>query len=117
MLAKVQRAYEQRGIAVLPLSVDEPEQESKIAPMLKEYGFKGPFYVATRPLDEIKAALSAEWPGNIPVSFLLDGSGNGKYFFTAQVYENELTPKLDLYLRGALEVGKSNFGVAPGKTF
>lgn len=117
MLAKVQRAYEKRGITILPLSVDESEQESKIGPMLKEYGFAGPYYVATRPLDELKMTLSSEWPGNIPVSFLLDGNGNGKYYFTAQVYENELTPKLDLHLRGALEAGKINFGVAPGKTF
>jgi hypothetical protein len=117
MLAKVTRAYEGKKVAVLPISVDEPEQEHLVAPMLKGYGFDGPFYIATRPLDELKSTLSTDWPGNIPVTFLLDSMANRKYFWTAQVYEEELTPKLDQFLRGNLESGKSNFGVAPGKTF
>jgi hypothetical protein len=116
MLAKVHQKYEAQGFAVLPLSVDEPEQESKIAPMLKEYGFDGPYYVATRPLDALKRSLSENWPGNIPVSFLLGSSAQRLYFWTAEVYENELTPKVDLFLQGKLVPGQTDFAVAPGKT-
>jgi hypothetical protein len=117
MLAKINRQYAQQRLAVLPLSVDEPEQESKIAPMLKAYGFDGPYYIAARPLDELKRTLSENWPGNIPVTFLLDGAARRIFFWTAQVYDSELTPKLDLFLQGKLESGQANFGVAPGKTF
>jgi len=116
MLAKVQKAYAKRGIAVLPISVDEPDQESKIAPIMKEFGFTEPFYVASRPLEDLKRSLSEKWPGNIPVTFLLDRDTKRVFFWTAQVYEEELVPKLDLFLRGKLTPGRANFAVAPGKT-
>lgn len=117
MLAKLQQRYASQGIAVLPLSVDDPEQEPKVAGMLEGYGFTGPFYVATRPLEDIKRRLNEAWPGNIPVSFLFDQEAQRRFFWTAQVYENELTPKLDRFLEGKLETGQANFGIAPGKTF
>jgi hypothetical protein len=116
MLARISASYTQQGLTVLPLSVDEPEQEAKIAPILREFGFNGPYYVAARPLDEIKRSLSPNWPGNIPVSFLLDRSAGRRFFWTAQVYEAELRPKLDLFFQGKLESGRADFAVAPGKT-
>jgi hypothetical protein len=117
MLAKIQQQYASRGIAVLPLSVDEPEAEAKIPGMLTGYGFQGPFYVAARPLDDIKRHLNERWPGNIPVSFLFNAEAKRHFFWTAQIYENELTPRLEQFLAGKLESGQANFGVAPGKTF
>jgi thiol-disulfide isomerase/thioredoxin len=114
MLAKVSKAYQPRGITVLPLSVDEPENDDKIAEVLHGLGFAPPYYVAKPPIAALKEALYAGWPGNIPVSFLLDGDAGRRYFFNAEVYEEELTPKLDAMLAGTLIEGKSNFGVAPG---
>lgn len=116
MLAKVHQRYVARGISVVPVSVDEPDSESKIIPMLKSYGFSGPYYVASRPLDSLKAKLGGAWPGNIPVSFLLDGSGRVRFFWTAEVYEEELVPKLDSFLAGKLSETRADFKVAPGKT-
>jgi thiol-disulfide isomerase/thioredoxin len=116
MLAKVSARFENRGLVVLPLSVDEPENESKVAPMLKEFGFAGPYYVASRPLDALKRSLDPTWPGNIPVSFLLDGKATRRFFWTAQVYESELLPKLEAFLSGSLDAGRADFPVAPGKT-
>ncbi|MGC4067632.1 MAG: TlpA disulfide reductase family protein [Polyangiaceae bacterium] len=116
MLAKVSMRLENRGLVVLPLSVDEPENESKIAPMLKEFGFHGPYYVAQRPLEALKQSLDPTWPGNIPVSFLLDDKATRRFFWTAQVYESELLPKLEAFLAGALDRGRADFPVAPGKT-
>lgn len=115
MLAKVAKAYKDRGIAVLPLSVDDPESEAKIAEVLGGFGFEPPYYVVKPPIGEMKTALYEGWPGNIPVTFLLEGSAKRRYFFNAEVYENELVPKLDALLAGTLPEGQSNFGVAPGK--
>jgi thiol-disulfide isomerase/thioredoxin len=115
MLAKVAKAYKDRGIAVLPLSVDDAESEVKIAEVLGGFGFEPPYYVVKPPIGEMKTALYEGWPGNIPVTFLLEGSAKRRYFFNAEVYENELTPKLDALLSGTLPEGQSNFGVAPGK--
>jgi len=115
LLAKVAKAYQERGIAVLPLSVDDSEGEPQIAEVLRGAGFEPPYYVVKPPIGDMKAALYDGWPGNIPVTFLLDGNAQRRYFFNAEVYENELVPKLDAMLAGTLPVGQSNFGVAPGK--
>jgi thiol-disulfide isomerase/thioredoxin len=117
LLAKIQREYRERGLEVLPLSVDEPEKYKEIAPMLKSYGFAGPYFVIAEPLAAMKRYLSEKWQGNVPVSFLLGADATRHYFFAAEVFENELRPKLELFLQGNLETGEANFAVAPGKTF
>jgi hypothetical protein len=117
MLAKLSARFASRGLVVLPISVDEPKDEDKIAPMLKGFGFDGPYYVAEQPLEPLKQSLDPTWPGNIPVSFLLDGSAKRRFFWTAQVYESELLPKLEAFLSGSLDSGRADFPVAPGKTF
>lgn len=114
MLAKVSKAYASKGILVIPLSVDEPEDESKIPNLLREFGFDPPYYVATPPIDAWKSALHPEWPGNIPVSFILDSFARRRYFFNTEVYENELTPKLDALLDGSLLDGATKHGLTPG---
>lgn len=115
MLGKVSKDYAGRGITVLPLSVDDPDGEPLIPEVLSSFGFKPPYYVVQSPIEEMKAALFKGWSGNIPVSFLLDADASRRYFFNAEVYENELTPKLDAMLAGTLPVGQSNFGVTAGK--
>jgi thiol-disulfide isomerase/thioredoxin len=114
MLSKVAKAYKAKGITVLPLSVDGPDGQPKIAGILSSFGFEPPYYVVTPPVGDMKAALYEGWQGNIPVSFLLDGKAERRYFFNAEVYENELTPKLDAMLAGTLPAGQSNFAIAPG---
>jgi thiol-disulfide isomerase/thioredoxin len=116
MLAKVSKAYRERGITVLPLSVDGPDGQTKIAELLAGFGFEPPYYVVKPPMDAMKAALYTGWLGNIPASFLLDGSATRRYFFNAEVFEPELTPKLDALLAGTLAAGQSDFRVAPGQT-
>ena len=115
MLAKIGKDYAARGIAVVPLSVDDAEGESKVPEILRSFGFEAPYYVAKPPIADMKEALYEGWPGNIPVTFLLNGNAERRYFFNAEVYETELVPKLDALLSGTLPVGESNFGVAPGK--
>lgn len=114
MLARVAKAYARKGIAILPLSVDEPSAEPKVSMMLREFGFEPPFYVGKPPLAAMKQALNPDWPGNVPVSFILDAQGVRRYFFNTEVYEEELTPKLDALLKGGLVDGESKHGTAPG---
>jgi thiol-disulfide isomerase/thioredoxin len=116
MLAKISKAYKDRGITVLPVSVDEPDGQTKAASLLNEMGFEPPYYVVEPPVSAMKAAMYEGWQGNIPVSFLLGGDAQRRYFFNAQVYEEELTPKLDAFLAGTLPEGQSAFRTAPGLT-
>ncbi len=115
MLSKVAKAYKAKGITVLPLSVDDADGQTKIPAILRSFGFEPPYYVVKPPIGDMKVALYEGWQGNIPVSFLLDSKAERRYFFNAEVYENELTPKLDAMLAGTLPTGQSNFAVAPGK--
>ncbi|HEY5962270.1 MAG TPA: TlpA disulfide reductase family protein [Polyangiaceae bacterium] len=114
MLQNMAKSYASRGITVLPLSVDDPETEPQAVAALRKVGFPPPYYVAKAPIEAIKQALWPGWPGNVPVTFLFDGAGARRYFFNAEVYEKELTPKLDALIAGTLAPGKSEFGVAPG---
>lgn len=114
MLSRVAKAYARKGIAVLPLSVDEPSAEPKVSTMLREFGFEPPYYVVAPPLADMKQALHPSWPGNVPVSFILDANGVRRYFFNTEVYEEELTPKLDALLKGDLVEGETSHGIAPG---
>lgn len=116
MLSKLAKAYQGRGVVVLPLSVDDEESEGKIASALREFGFAPPYYIAKPPLSDMKAALHRDWPGNIPVTFLFDGTARRRFFFNTEVYEEELRPKLDALLNGTLTDGETSHGLIPGLT-
>jgi thiol-disulfide isomerase/thioredoxin len=116
MLAKVAKAYQERGIKILPVSVDSAEGQPQIADVLSGFGFEAPYYVVKEPMSAMKAAMYDGWPGNIPASFLLDGNAQRRYYFNTEIYENELVPKLDAFLAGTLAEGQSNHPTAPGAT-
>jgi thiol-disulfide isomerase/thioredoxin len=117
MLAGVAKAYAARGVAVLPVSVDDATDEALIVPMLSGLGFSPPFYVVAGDLETFKRAVYGGWRGNIPVSFVLDAQAKRRYYFNAEVFENELTPVLDKLLAGTNTETESHFKVAPGATF
>jgi thiol-disulfide isomerase/thioredoxin len=114
MLSKVASEYAKRGITVVPLSVDDEETQPQVAQVLRKAGFAPPYYIVKPPIEALKRALWPGWPGNLPVTFLVDATGTPRYFFNAEVYEAELKPKLDALIDGTLATGHSNFGVAPG---
>jgi hypothetical protein len=52
----------------------------------------------------------------IPASFLFDSTGKLRYFWAGEVYEKELLPVVEGFLRGKDIDGTSDFGNAPGAT-
>jgi thiol-disulfide isomerase/thioredoxin len=103
-----------RGVAVLLISVDEPEAEPELVRMLRAEGFEPPFYLARRPLDAFKAAVHPGWPGMIPATFLFDASGRRRYFWGGPVYEHELVPIAEGLIAGRDIDGEARFDLAPG---
>jgi thiol-disulfide isomerase/thioredoxin len=116
MLQRLGELYRQRGVRVLLVSVDEPEDRAKLAPFLKGEGITLPTYLAERPLGPFKAGLNPRWPGMLPASFLFDGAGNLRYFWGGEAYEKEVVPVLDDLLAGKDVNGEASFGLAPGQT-
>ncbi len=115
MLARVSKDYSAKGLLILPLSLDERDKRSTIISTLTESGFGSPYLWYSGTLDQLRSVAARSWPGNVPVSFLFDASGNLVHYFTAQVYEHELRPVLDAFLAGKLDQPRSNFSIAPGK--
>lgn len=104
-----------RGIEVLLVSVDEPEQRPRAVEFLKAHDASLPSFVARRPLGPFKVALNPRWPGMLPATFLYDASGRLRYFWGGPVYEDELLGVLDQFLAGTLVDGEAHFGLRPGK--
>mgnify|MGYP001769893853 CR=1 FL=1 len=46
-----------------------------------------------------------------------NGKGKARHFWDAEIYESELVPKLDAFLKGELTEERSRFPSAPGKTY
>ncbi len=112
MFQKLQRELSVRGIDVVEVSVDEAESESRVVEMLHQAGFRPPYYRVQSPLGDFKQALHPRWPGNVPVTFLFDGSGRRRYFWGGPIFENELMPIVNGFLAGQDIDGEADFTVS-----
>ncbi len=115
MLARVAKTRLPQGLGVLLLSVDEAGAEPQVRELLSSLGVPPPYYMAERPLNDIKDLLAPSWSGNVPVTLLFDQTGTRRHFFKAEVYDKELTPIVERFLAGQPIPAESNFGVAPGR--
>ena len=108
--------YRARGIQVVPISVDEPEQFIQLAEWINSRGFSPPAWAAARPLGIFKTALAKNWMGNIPVTFLYDSQGKRRYFWNGPVETSEVTPILDRFLDGSVIDGEKHYSLSAGIT-
>jgi len=104
-----------RGVKILLVSVDEPEQLSEAREFLSARGITVPSVAAARPLGEFKAALNPRWPGMLPATFLFDAAGKLRYYWGGPAYENELMPIVEGLLAGKAIDGEADFTLAPGR--
>lgn len=114
MLAKLAKRYETRGIELVFVSVDAPEQAQAARSSLARRGIAGPTYLAHPELGYFKQALSPIWKGSLPATFLYDNTGRLRYFWGAEAYEEEVAPILDGFLNGEAIDGLANFRVKGG---
>jgi thiol-disulfide isomerase/thioredoxin len=115
-LRQISQAYATRGIQVVLVSVDEPEQFNQLDEWIKVRGFSPPAWAAARPLGEFKKALAKNWLGNIPVTFLYDSQGQRRYFWNGPVETPEVTPILDGLLDGKAIDGERQYALSAGVT-
>lgn len=100
MLTALRSNLAPQGIPIVFVSVDEAEAYGVALEFATQFGEQPPLLVAERPLGPFKAALNPNWPGMLPATFLFDGEGNLRYFWGGPVYENELLPIIEGFLRG-----------------
>jgi thiol-disulfide isomerase/thioredoxin len=116
MLQKVADRFASSGVRVLLVSVDEPDDRARAKTFLKEHGISLASYLAARPLDPFKLGMSPRWPGMLPASFLFDSTGELRYFWGGEAFENEVVPIIDGFLAGKPIDGEANFAVVPGES-
>jgi thiol-disulfide isomerase/thioredoxin len=112
MLQKVVADYEKQGAKLLLVSVDEPAEEDKAREVLADLGFSDRGFVAKQPLEPFKMALTPRWPGMLPATFLFDETGKLRYFWGGEVFEKELRPIVEGFLRGETIDGEANFALS-----
>jgi thiol-disulfide isomerase/thioredoxin len=105
-----------KGVRVLLVSVDEPEDRARAKSFLSEHAIHLPTYLAARPLGAFKSALDPRWPGMLPASFLFDGTGKVRYFWGGEAYDQDLVPVVEGLLEGKTIDGETRFDLAPGAT-
>jgi thiol-disulfide isomerase/thioredoxin len=113
MLQKLAETMKPKGVEVLLVSVDEPEERAEVQKFLAEKGIHLPNFLAARPLDRFKAGMNPRWPGMLPASFLFDDKGKLRSFWGGEAFENEIVPIVDGLLAGKAIDGESRFDVAP----
>lgn len=113
-LRQLAEGYENQGIHVVLVSVDEPAQFDRLMARISPLGLKPPAWTATRPLREFKAALAKNWLGNIPVSFLYDARGRRHYFWNGPTEIAEVKPILDGFLSGRNIDGEALYELSAG---
>ena len=116
MLHQMANEYAPKGLHIVLVSVDEPDEQPRLPQLTSGYGFVPPVWVATRPLNEFKWALAQNWKGNIPVTFLYDARGKRRFFWDGPVEAEELRPIIEDFLSGKDVQGEKHFALAPGIT-
>ena len=116
LLRQVAAQYAPKGLQVVLVSVNEPEDQKRLMATASDLGFSPPFWIAARPLNEFKWALAKNWKGNIPVTFLYDAQGQQRFFWDGPVEADELRPVIEDFLAGKAVQGEKHFELAPGLT-
>jgi thiol-disulfide isomerase/thioredoxin len=116
MLQQFSDQWAARGVRVLLVSVDEPEDREKAKAFLAESAIRLPSCLAARPLGPFKSGMNPRWPGMLPASFLFDSTGKLRYFWGGEAYEKEIVPIVEGLLAGKPIDGETRFDLAPGQT-
>jgi thiol-disulfide isomerase/thioredoxin len=76
-LVKIAREFQPRGLQVIFVSIDEPEEiDGKVLPFLKAQGVASRTYIKRTKDDEAFInAIDEKWSGAIPATFIYDTNG------------------------------------------
>jgi len=116
IMSQVARTYASRGLNVVLVSVDEPEDQTRLTKIALDLGFAPPTWVAMQPLSAFKWAIDQKWKGNIPITLLYDVQGKRRFFWDGPVETAELVPVVEDFLAGKPVQGEKHFELSAGIT-
>jgi len=91
LLVRLGAKYRQRGLRLITVSCDEPEEEAGALQFLQEHRVSGPGYVKRVEDDEkFINFVDRKWSGALPALFLYDKSGRLARSFVGETDMTEL---------------------------
>lgn len=76
LLVRLEAKYRNRGLKLITISCDEPEQEGDAARFLRQHQVQGPVYIKrAADDDQFIRSVDDQWSGALPALFLYDRQG------------------------------------------
>ncbi len=116
IMSHMAKAYASRGLNVVLVSVDVPEEQPRLEKITSDLGFVSPTWVAALPLSAFKWEINQNWKGNIPITLLYDAQGKRRYFWDGPVEQGDLSPIIEDFLAGKAVQGEKHFELSAGIT-
>jgi thiol-disulfide isomerase/thioredoxin len=101
MLMALRDKLAARDVRFVFVSADELQDFPKVRELARSWNVGLPaLAVAPGTLGNFKRALSPDWRGGIPATFLIDQQGKLRHFWEGPILEEEIAPVVDRYLAG-----------------
>ncbi len=95
VLAGLEKKWRERGLVLITVSADEPEQEPDARAFLAGTGVTGPAYIKRARNDgEFIDAIDRKWSGALPALFLYDRQGRKAASFIGETEASEIEAAL-----------------------
>lgn len=97
---KLDRTLDDRGVDVMFISTDFPNEKGKVVDFLAEHGVTGTSYLKTGNSTEFVNNFSEDWSGAVPATFIYDGEGTLVDFWEGKASFEELKQRVTSHLEG-----------------
>lgn len=98
---KLDERLDDRGVDVMFISTDFPNQKQKVVEFLAEQGITGTSYLKTGKTTPFVNAFSEEWSGAVPATFVYDSEGTLLDFWEGKVSYEKLKKRVTDHLESA----------------
>lgn len=98
---KLDERLDDRGVEVMFISTDFPNQKQKVVEFLAEQGVTGTSYLKTGKTTPFVNAFSEDWTGAVPATFIYDSRGTLLDFWEGKVSYDQLKKRVTNHLENA----------------
>ena len=98
-LLKLREQYQSRGLELILVSADMPEDVDKIESFLRDQKVNFFTYLKTDSDEDFIKEMNPDWSGALPASFIYNRSGQLVDFWTGDLTYEEFESKINPFLR------------------
>jgi len=98
-LLKLREQYQSRGLELILVSADMPEDVDKIESFLRDQKVNFFTYLKTDSDEDFIKAMNPDWSGALPASFIYNRSGQLVDFWTGDLTYEEFESKINPFLK------------------